>query len=90
MPKITKSQKNEERFSRKGRDVIIHRIGDKVALEIDGKTYPVKFLDNGRPYTKAYVNVMATDVRDYAEKFIDFTVNQETHWETLAKKSATE
>ena len=70
----------DEKFTRKGRKVEIRAEGEQVEIVIDGVRHPVQFLDNGRPYTKAYVNVMADSVRDLAEKFVDQTAAEEAHW----------
>lgn len=70
----------DEKFSRKGRQVEIRTEGEQVEIVIDGVRHLVQFLDNGRPFTRAYVNVMATSVRDLAEKFVDQTTAEEAHW----------
>lgn len=69
-----------ERFQYKDHDVVISSERDRVELTINGNVHVVRFLDNGRPFTSAYVNVMASSVRDYAERFITFTIAQEAHW----------
>ena len=69
-----------ERFERKGHEVVIRTIGDRTELVLDGEPHEVKFLDNGRPWTSAFVNVMAKDVHDLAEKWIDIKTAQEAHW----------
>lgn len=87
MDNISKQVLNEE-FSYKGHNVTICGEGNRVKLVIDGKVHEVRFLDNGRPYTSAYVNVMATSVRDYAERFISFTIAQEAHWAKVDEERA--
>lgn len=79
MPGKTEKDINEK-FKHEGRSVTIRKQGDRVELTIDGDVHEVRFLENGRPYTSAYVNVMAKSVRDYAERFIQFTIAQEKHW----------
>ena len=77
-------EKNErtpdETFARKGREVAIRTEGDRVEIVLDGEVHEVRFLDDGRPYTKEYVNVMATSVRDLAERWVDSDVAQRAHW----------
>ncbi len=73
------------RFKSKGAQVEIRTDEERVELEIDGQVHAVRFLDNGRPFTSAYVNVMAKDVRDLAEKFVIARAAQEAHWAGLAK-----
>ncbi len=76
-----KSEYDEvDRFERKGHDVVIRTIDDRTELVLDGEPHEVKFLDNGRPWTSAFVNVMATSVRDLAEMWIDQKTAQEAHW----------
>lgn len=70
----------DEKFKRKGRKVVIRTEGEQVEIVIDDIVHPVHFLDNGRPYTRAYVNIMATSVRDLAKRFVDQTVAEEAHW----------
>lgn len=69
-----------ERFKRKGRNVVVRTIKARTEIVIDGEAHEVKFLDNGRPWTDAYVNVMASSVRDLAERWIDFQAAQDKHW----------
>lgn len=83
--KAKKSDDRNVRFTRKGRKIAIRSEGERVEIEIDGTVHEVRFLDNGRPYTRAYVNAMATDVRNLAERFVDFTEAQEAHWAELRK-----
>ncbi len=76
-----KSSKNvDEKFTLLGRKVVIRAEGKRVELVIDNVVHEVRFLKNGRPFTSAYVNIMATSVRDYAERFIKFTDVQQKHW----------
>lgn len=82
MPEKT-SPHDDNTFRRHGRQVRIERDGEQVAIVIDGTRHPVRFLDNGRPYTDAYVNVMAESVRDLAERFVDHVAKQEAHWEEV-------
>ena len=83
MKKVDKS--NEEvSFKRKGHSVVIRTIREQVTLEIDGTVHEVRFLDNGRPYTHAFVTTMAHNVREFAEMFVDTTVRQKKHWDELA------
>ena len=79
MPKETEYTE-VERFKRKGRSVVIRTDGDRTEIVIDGEPHEIRFLDNGRPWTEAYVNVMASSVRDLAERWIDFQVAQDKHW----------
>ncbi|MBX2868400.1 MAG: hypothetical protein KTR18_06970 [Acidiferrobacterales bacterium] len=76
----------EEKFKLLGRSVEISQKGGLVALTIDAETHAVRFLKNGRPFTNAYVNAMATSVRDYAERFVKFTEAQNKHWAKIAKE----
>ena len=87
MDNISKQDFNEK-FNYKGHDVTICSVEGRVELAIDGKVHEVRFLENGRPYTSAYVNVMATSVRDYAERFISFTIAQEAHWAKVDEERA--
>lgn len=84
----------DDKFTRKGRTVVIRAQGDEGEIVMDGTVHAVRFLDNGRPYTRAFVNVMATSVRDLAERFVDVTVAQEAHWAEIdaarAKAAATD
>ncbi|SER70240.1 hypothetical protein SAMN05421690_10563 [Nitrosomonas sp. Nm51] len=80
MPKKDSYKGFNERFKLLNRSVSIQTEGDRVTLAVDNDVHEVKFLKNGRPYTKAYVNVMATSIRDYAERFVKFTDAQEKHW----------
>lgn len=94
MPKKTakapkpKTSTPDDKFTRKGRDVVIRTQGDRVEIVLDDAVHTVRFLDNGRPYTRAYVNAMATSVRDLAERFVDFSVAQEAHWAELGAARA--
>jgi hypothetical protein len=85
MKKVSKAGGQEVSFARGEHRVVIRTKGDRVTLEIDGTIHEVRFLDNGRPYTDAFVTVEAKDVRDYAERFIDFTTRQQAHWDELAE-----
>lgn len=76
------------KFSKNRHAVQIRNIDGRVELEIDGVVHEVRFLDNGRPYTRTYVNSMVNNVREYAEKFIEFTAAQHAHWAELAKTCA--
>lgn len=78
--KPEKKYTSDDKFTRKGRNVVIRTQADQVEIVMDGAVHAVRFLDNGRPYTRAFVNVMATSVRDLAERFVDTTVAQEAHW----------
>ena len=76
----------DRRFTHAGHEVVIRNVEDRVELEIDGERHEVRFLDNGRPYTSSYVNAMAVDVVDYAERFIDFAAAQQAHWDRLRRE----
>lgn len=90
MPFTKKESKSEKKFTHQGSEIIYRIIGQRSELEINGKVLTLRFLDNGRPYTSEYVNAMATDVEDYARKFIDFHKAQKAQWEDLAKKTKRE
>ena len=85
MKKVSKAGGKDITFERGEHRVVIRTAGDRVTLEIDGTIHDVRFLDNGRPYTDTFVTVEAKDVRDYAERFIDFTTRQKAHWDKLAE-----
>lgn len=76
-----------DRFQRKGVEVEI-RTGEQIEIVIDGTVHVVRFGDGGRPFTSAYVNAMAKDVRDLAEKWVDAKTAREAHWAELAKRDA--
>lgn len=91
MPKKDTFKDLNERFKLLNRNVSIQTEGDRVTLTVDNVTHEVKFLKNGRPYTKTFVNAMATSVRDYAERFVKFTDAQEKHWAQVdAERKKTE
>ena len=70
----------DDQFKLLGRKVEIRTKGKQVEMVIDDQVHQIEFLKNGRPHTAAYVNVMATSVRDFAERFVKFTDAQEKHW----------
>jgi len=78
--KLKKERCRDESFNYLDKSVSIRQTDEDVELVIDTDIYSVRFLKNGRPYTSAFVNVMATSVKDYAERFITFTRNQHQHW----------
>jgi len=91
MTKASQKPLPDDKFRRKGRKVVIRTVDDQPQIVIDGVAHEVYFLDNGRPYTKAFVNIMATSVRDLAERFVDFSDAQEAHWaEVDARRAAGE
>jgi hypothetical protein len=79
-----------ERFERKGRQVVIRTAAEQTEIVIDGEVHEVRFLQNGRPMTRQFVNVMATSVRDLAERFIDQLTAEEQHYAEVAKRRAAE
>lgn len=83
MPNQIPLQVANEKFEFGGRRVEVRVADQQASLFIDDKTYPLRFLKNGRPYSSAYVNVMATSVKDYAERFIKFTEAQQKHWKEV-------
>ena len=80
MPKKEPRKDIDEKFKHLDRKVIIRTDSSRTELVIDDDIHEVRFLKNGRPYTRAYVNVMASSVRDYAERFIQFSIAQKKHW----------
>lgn len=80
MPKKDSYKDLDEKFKIFDRNVSIKAEGERVTLLIDDEVHEIKFLKNGRPYTSAYVNVMAKSVHDYAERFVKFSDAQEKHW----------
>ena len=80
MPKKEPRKDIDEKFKHLDRKVIIRTDSSRTELVIDDDIHEVRFLKNGRPYTRAYVNVMASSVRDYAERFIQFSIAQKEHW----------
>ncbi len=80
--------RNTDSFKRKGREVVIRTAGDRTEIVIDGAIHPVRFLENGRPMTREFVNVMATSVRDLAERFVDQMTAEERHYAEIAKQRA--
>ena len=75
-----------ERFKRKGHTVVIRTVENRTEVVLDGEPHEVKFLDNGRPWMRAYVNIMASSVRDLAEKWIDHQAAQEAHWAEIDER----
>jgi hypothetical protein len=73
-----------ETFRCHDHDVVIRSESDHTEIVIEGVAHQVMFLDNGRPYTRAYVNAMATSVRDLANRFVAQKVAEEAHWAKLA------
>jgi hypothetical protein len=86
MTKYTPASIPDEEFRREGRHVVIRTVDERVEIVIDGNVHRVRFLDNGRPYTRAFVNVMATSVKDLAERFVDHSMAQEAHWAEVAAR----
>ena len=84
MKKVNKPVDQEISFERSKRRVVIRTTHDRVTLEIDGTIHEVRFLENGRPYTSAFVNTMVMSVRDLAEQFVDTMARQQAHWDKLA------
>lgn len=88
MPNQIPLQVTNEQFEFGGRRVEVRVTDQQASLFIDDKTYPLRFLKNGRPYTSAYVNVMAASVKDYAERFVSFTETQQKHWKAVNEARA--
>lgn len=85
MTKLKKKYPKGESFRRKNQKVEIRVKDDNVEIVVGSKPHKVRFLDNGRPFISEYVDVMATSVRDLAERFVDFTAAQEAHWAEVDK-----
>lgn len=79
---------SEDRFRHKDHEVVIRSHDERTEIVIDGNVHKVRFLQNGRPYTSAFVSVMAKSVRDLAERFVDTSVAQRAHWDEIVAARA--
>lgn len=87
-PRSRKTSGVDASFRRKNRDVVIRTEGERMEIVVEGTPHEVRFLDNGRPYTRAFVSTEATSVRDLAERFVDQMAAQEAHWAEVAAARA--
>lgn len=81
MARAKKNATNERKYTHENTQFVIRETAEQSELEIDGKVFKLRFLENGRPFTSEYVNSMAKDVEDYAIRFINFNKAQQKHWE---------